>query len=46
MDSSKEAMSEGSRSDYEICMNLWLLAGQINLLEKLILHKRLLSYEK
>ena len=43
MDSSKEAMSEGSSRDSEICMTLWLLAGQINLLEKLMMKKHFIN---
>ena len=43
MDSSEEALSEGSRSDSEICMNLWLLAVQMNLLERLMMKKHFMN---
>ena len=33
MDFIKEVLSVGSRSDSEICMNLWLVAVQMALLE-------------
>ena len=44
MDSREEALSEGSRSDSEIiCMNLWLVAVQMNLLEKLMMKKHFMN---
>ena len=42
MDSSEEALSEGSRIDSEIYLNLWL-AVQMNLLEKLMMKKHFMN---